>query len=91
MEKDFDNIITIVDENGKELALREIASFAYLGKLYVFTNIVTEIESIDKDDVVLFESKKMKNGEVKLELVMDDDLAQTITSEYNKFITKDSK
>lgn len=61
MEEEQGNIITLVDEDGKEIEFDLLMSFDYEGKRYVALLPTGPVEGVGEDEVVLLEA--VKNGD----------------------------
>lgn len=60
MEEQNGNIVTLVDESGKEVDFDLLMSFDYEGKRYVALLPIDKVEGVGEDEVVLLEA--VKNG-----------------------------
>ena len=56
-------IVTLLDENGKEVQFDLVMTFDYEGKLYAALLPIDEVENVGDDEVVLLEVVKDKNGD----------------------------
>lgn len=59
-----DNIVTLLDEAGKEVRFDLLLAFDYEGKRYVALLPMDEIENVGENEVVLLEVKKADGEEV---------------------------
>lgn len=60
MEEEQGNLVTLIDENGKEVEFDLLMTFDYEGKRYAALLPVEEVEDVGEDEVVLLEV--VKNG-----------------------------
>ena len=61
MEEEQGNIITLLDEDGKEIEFDLLMSFDYEGKRYAALLPTEPVEGVGEDEVVLLEA--VKNGD----------------------------
>jgi uncharacterized protein YrzB (UPF0473 family) len=81
-----EDIITLTDEEGKEVDFYVVADLDYKGKLYSIVQPVEELEELESDEVLIFEvDHDPKNDEDAIfTLVEDEKLLQEIFDEYIK-------
>lgn len=61
--EDRDTLITLIDEEGKEVLFDLILTFDYEGKRYVALSPMEQVEGVEDDEVVLLEVVKDAEGE----------------------------
>ncbi len=74
--EDKDMLVTLVDENDKEVLFDLVLTFDYEGKRYAALIPVEQVEGIDEDEVVILEVVKDGDGEayrsIDNEILLDE-------------------
>ena len=81
LEEDED-LIELIDDNGKHLKFFHVGSTEYKNKWYAFFMPAEEIEGLGEDEVVIFEVAQNEKGEESLLPVEDNALLEQV---YEKF------
>ena len=63
MIEEKDMLITLLDENGKEVEFDLVMTFDYEGRRYAAMFPTEEVEGVEEDEVVILEIVKTKEGE----------------------------
>lgn len=64
-------LVTLIDEQGKEVEFDLVATFDYEKKRYVALIPIDEVENVDEDEVVILEIVKTADGERYLPIEND--------------------
>ena len=64
-------LVTLIDENGKEVEFDLVATFDYEKKRYAALIPIDEVENVDEDEVVILEVVKDASGERYLPIEND--------------------
>ena len=57
-------LVTLIDEQGKEVEVDLVATFDYEKKRYAALIPIDEVENVDEDEVVILEIVKTADGEI---------------------------
>ena len=79
---DDDDLIDLVDDNGRHLKFFHVGSTQFLNKWYAFFMPAEDIEGVDESTVVIFEVIKDDKGEEALIPVEDELILEQV---YEKF------
>lgn len=64
MEQTKDTIVTLIDENGKEVDFDLVLSFDYEGRRFAALFPLEDVENVADDEIVLLEILQEVDGEV---------------------------
>ena len=86
-----DNIITLKAATGKELNFIVIAGIYLDNKFYQIMQPVELLCGMEADEALVFLVTRNENGEVKFEIVLDDNIIDAVFVEYNKLLDEAGK
>lgn len=78
-----DEIIVMVDEEGKEVEFTHIATLDYNDEWYIYVQPV-ELGDMDEDEMFIFKIEEDENGNDLFTPVEDEDLLEKLYQEYLK-------
>lgn len=78
-----DEIIVMVDEEGKEVEFTHIATLDYNDEWYIYVQPV-ELGDMDEDEMFIFKIEEDENGNDLFTPVEDEDLLDKLYQEYLK-------
>lgn len=78
---DQDDIITLIDEDGKELDFELVASFPYNGKYYVALVPAGDEEC---DEAVILEVEEQEDGSEELVTIEDDEVFEAVSALFEE-------
>ena len=78
-----DEIIVMVDEEGKEVEFTHIATLDYNDEWYIYVQPV-ELGDMDEDEMFIFKIEEDENGNDLFTPVEDEDLVDKLYQEYLK-------
>ena len=78
-----DEIIVMVDEEGKEVEFTHIATLDYNDGWYIYVQPV-ELGDMDEDEMFIFKIEEDENGNDLFTPVEDEDLLEKLYQEYLK-------
>lgn len=78
-----DEIIVMVDEDGKEVEFTHIATLDYNDEWYIYVQPV-ELGDMDEDEMFIFKIEEDENGNDLFTPVEDEDLLDKLYQEYLK-------
>ena len=78
-----DEIIVMVDEEGKEVEFTHIATLDYNDEWYIYVQPV-ELGDMDEDEMFIFKIEEDENGNDLFTPVEDEDLLDKLYHEYLK-------
>ena len=81
---EYDDVLTLVDENGEEVNFIEIAGIAYKGSFYMILQPEELVEDMEEDDAFCFKVTRDEDGGDHYEMVTDDEIIDAVFGEYNK-------
>lgn len=79
--EDRDQLVTLLDEQGKEVVFDLVVTFDYEGKRYAALLPVDEVEGVGEDEVVLLEVVK-ENGEEVYRTIENEILLDEVFDEF---------
>lgn len=82
-EMQDDEIIVMVDEDGKEVEFNHIATLDYNDEWYIYVQPV-ELGDMDDDEMFIFKIEEDENGNDLFTPVEDEDLLDALYQEYLK-------
>lgn len=82
-EMQDDEIIVMVDEDGKEVEFTHIATLDYDNEWYIYVQPV-ELGDMDEDEMFIFKIEEDENGNDLFTPVEDEDLLDKLYQEYLK-------
>lgn len=82
-EMQDDEIIVMVDEDGKEVEFNHIATLDYNNEWYIYVQPV-ELGDMDDDEMFIFKIEEDENGNDLFTPVEDEDLLDALYQEYLK-------
>ena len=86
MQKDEDDVITLMTADGEEVDFVEIAGIAYRGNFYAILQPVELLDGMEEDEALVFKVSRGKDGEDKFEIELDDAVIDAVFDEYNKLL-----
>lgn len=88
MEEEQGNLVTLIDENGKEVEFDLLMTFDYEGKRYAALLPVDQVEGVGEDEVVLLEIVK-KDGEEAYLPIESPILLDEVFDEFNELFEEE--
>lgn len=82
-EMQDDEIIVMVDEDGKKVEFNHIATLDYNNEWYIYVQPV-ELGDMDDDEMFIFKIEEDENGNDLFTPVEDEDLLDALYQEYLK-------
>lgn len=82
-EMQDDEIIVMVDEDGKEVEFTHIATLDYNDEWYIYVQPV-ELGDMDEDEMFIFKIEEDEEGNDLFTPVEDEDLLEKLYQEYLK-------
>ncbi len=76
-----DDIVTLIDDEGKEIAFKFVGVTEYKGGKYVFLVIAEPNDDIAEDEVVIF---KLNEEENTLDTIEDEELMETVFKQFQE-------
>jgi len=86
------NIVELIDESGKTVAIDLVMTFDYEGKRYAALLPVDQVEGVEDDEVVLLEVVKDKSGENYVSIenpILLDEVFQEFLDLFDEMIDED--
>lgn len=83
-DEESDDIITLVDMDGKDVDFYHIATIDYKEKWYIFLQPVEPMEGIAEDEVIIYELGIDEDGDDKFIPIEDEELLNEVFEEYLK-------
>lgn len=75
-------IIELIDENGKSVRFEHLMTVEYEGEPYVLLVPIDEVEDIDEDEVIILHIEEGADGEDAYVGVEDEELLEKIFERY---------
>ena len=85
-----EDLIDLVDDNGRHLKFYHVGSTEYLNKWYAFFMPAEDIEGLADEEVVIFEVAKDANGEEILLPVEDHVLLESVYEQFCREMEEDA-
>ena len=83
-DEEFDDVITLLTDEGKKVDFIEIAGIAYKGHFYAIMQPEELFENMEDDEAFVFRVTRGRDGEDRYEMETDDEIIDAIFDEYNK-------
>lgn len=83
-----EGILTLTTNDGKDVDFMEIAQIYIDEELYLILQPVELFEGMEEDEAMVFHVSVGLDGEERLDLVYDDDLADRVFEEYEKLVSE---
>ena len=81
MEQQADQLVTLIDENGREVLFDLVATFDYDGKRYAALFPMDDVAGVADDEVVLLEIVR-ENGEETYRTIESEILLEEVFDEF---------
>lgn len=79
---DMENIVELVDENGKDVRFEHLMTVEYEGDAYVLLAPVDEIEDIGEDEVIILKIEEGDDDDDTYVGVEDEELLEKVFARY---------
>ena len=79
---DFDGIVELVDEDGKNVRFEFLMMLEHEGGNYLLLTPAEEIDGVDEDEVVILKVDTDENGEDVYVSIDDEKLMETLFEKY---------
>lgn len=89
LEDEESDIVELVDEEGKSVNFRHVATIDYKDEWFVFFSPVEEIEGVTEDEVVIFKLGTDETGADVFLPIEDDKLLDEVYAEYIKVMEEE--
>lgn len=81
-----DDIITLRSADGEEIDFVEIAGIVLKGSFYVILQPVELLPEMGEDEAFVFLTTQNDDGELKYDIVLDDEIVEAVFEEYYKLL-----
>ena len=88
-EESDDDIVTLLDKDGNEVDMVQIAGINYRGKFYAILQPVELLEGMDDDEALVFKVTRDRNGDDQFEIELNDDIIDAVFEEYNRLLDEE--
>ncbi len=82
MERDEENIVTLLDENDRECRFEHLMTLEFEGRDYVVLAPAEEMEDIDEDEAVVLRIEKDAEGNDVYATPTDEDEVERVFERY---------
>lgn len=91
LEAEFEeeDIVELVDDEGKTLKFYHVATIDYESNWYVFFSPTEEMEEVDTDEVVIFRLDSDEEGNDVFSPIEDEELLQKVYDEYVRIMSEE--
>lgn len=76
------DIVELIDEDGKSVNFRHVATIDYENEWYVFFSPTEELDGLSEDEVVIFKLAEDEDGSDLFLPIEDEDLLEKVYNEY---------
>ncbi|MBR2571433.1 MAG: DUF1292 domain-containing protein [Clostridia bacterium] len=84
MMQEFDNIVTLVDESGKEVRFDHLCTIDYEDKLYALLMPIDEVEGVEEDEVIILQIVPGEGDEDDSYVGVEDE--ETLDAVFNHYL-----
>ena len=84
--EDDEDIITLTDEDGKDIDFVEVAGIVYKGKYYAILQPVELLDGMEEDDALVFLVEGTDREKQKFSIVLEDEIIEGVFKEYNRLL-----
>lgn len=88
-ELEEEEIVELVDDEGKTLKFFHVATIDFEGNWYVFFSPTEEMEDVDTDEVVVFRLDSDEEGNDIFSPIEDEALLQKVYDEYVRIMSEE--
>ena len=91
-DSDYTAVITVTDENGKEMEAEIIACIEIEEYGKEFVAVVPDFdENADEAEALILEYSEDANGEPVFSAIEDDEMFEAVTEAFNEFLAEDAE
>ena len=83
---EFDNIVELVDDEGKNVKFEFLMALEHEGAEYILLTPAEEIDGVDEDEVVILKVDTDDKGEDVYVTIDDENLMETLFEKYLKMV-----
>ncbi len=88
-DEDYDDIVTLLSDDGKEVNFIDIARIEYQGNTYEIMQPEELPENLAEDEALLFLVTEDESGADRYDIVEDEDILDAVFDEYNRMYDED--
>lgn len=90
MEKNnaFEDNITLVNDEGKEIEFEQIAGINYKDDFYLILSPI-ELEGVEDDEAFVFKYTEFEDGDAEYEFIDDEEILNAVFEIYEKLLDEE--